>query len=110
MTYAHGPEVVGFVAYLLFPRSLVGVQFAWDYMTPQLSLGSVSTYQEVMIAQREGCRHYYMMGGYEVASVYKADVAGFEWWTGREWSQDRGQYLDLCARDSHIILENHGHL
>jgi hypothetical protein len=110
LIYSHGGEVVGFVAYLLFSRSLVGVQFAWDYMTPQLSLGSVSTYQEILIGRREGCRHYYMMGGYEVVSAYKADVAGFEWWTGQCWSQDRALYLDLCARDSHILLENHDYL
>lgn len=110
LTYRHEDVTVGFVAYLIYPRSFVGVQFAWDYMTPQLSLGSASTYHEIRVARREGCRHYYMMGGYEVASAYKADLEGFSWWTGREWSEDRALYLGLCERDSHIVVENHGHL
>jgi hypothetical protein len=110
ITFSHNNKVVGFIAYLLFQRSFVGVQFAWDYETPQLSLGSVSTYLEVEIARREGCQHYYMMGGYEVDSAYKAQLGGFEWWTGQVWSQDRSIYLELCSRDSRIILENHGHI
>jgi arginyl-tRNA--protein-N-Asp/Glu arginylyltransferase len=109
--YFSNRKLVAFSLIKLYDSNNIdALQFAWDYETPQLSLGSVSTYLEVEIARREGCQHYYMMGGYEVDSAYKAQLGGFEWWTGQVWSQDRSIYLELCSRDSRIILENHGHI
>lgn len=110
LTYEKDEEVIGFVAYLFYSRSLVGVQFAWDYQEPKLSLGSVSTYQETILAQELGCRHYYLMGGYENDSIYKSQNPGFEWWTGASWSKDVETYQALCYRDTRIILENNANI
>jgi hypothetical protein len=110
LTFEKNEEAIGFVCYLLYPHSFVGVQFAWDYQEPGLSLGSVSTYQETILAQELGCRHYYLMGGYEDDSIYKSRNPGFEWWTGTSWSKDVVAYEALCHRDTDIILENHVHL
>jgi hypothetical protein len=34
--------------------------------------------------------------------MYKADIDGFEWWTGMEWSRDVKRYKELCRRDSKV--------
>lgn len=102
LNYQANERIVAFLAYLIYPQSFVGVQFAWDYADPKLSLGSVSTYVEAMLARSNGCRWYYVMGGYENASAYKANHEGFQFWTGKEWSEDRELYAQLCARDSKI--------
>ena len=102
LTYKHAAELVAFLAFLRYERSFIGVQFAWDYATPGLSLGSVSTFVEALLARSCGCRWYYVMGGYENASAYKANHEGFQFWTGKEWSEDRKLYSELCVRDSRI--------
>lgn len=49
----------------------------------------------------------YIGQGYEESSIYKANIPGFEWWTGSEWSINKEQYINLCKRDSslHNIIE-----
>ena len=44
----------------------------------------------------------YLGFGYEKSCIYKADYAGFEFWTGEEWSDDIERYKFLCERDSNI--------
>ena len=44
----------------------------------------------------------YLGPGYERSSIYKADIPGFEWWTGKEWSSDKEVFKDLCKNDSTI--------
>ena len=104
--YFYESELIGFVCYKLFKKSFVGVQFAWDYKKPQLSLGNVSTLIETTLAKKSGCIYYYMMGGYEECCIYKSELKGFEWWTGKEWSKDKKLYHDLCRRDSAIEIKN----
>lgn len=104
--YFHESKLIGFVCYKLFKRSFVGVQFAWDYEKPQLSLGTISTLIETTLAKKSGCIYYYMMGGYEECSVYKSELDGFEWWTGKEWSKDKKLYVNLCRKDSAIAIKN----
>lgn len=78
------------------------VLFAWDYANPALRLGQRSLEHELAWAQQQGYRYVYMGPGYEKINRYKADVQGFEWWTGSAWSKDRDQYVKLCDRDSRI--------
>jgi len=78
--------------------------FAWDYSQPHTRLGSRSLEHEIAWAKREGYEYVYLGPGYERSSLYKADIQGFEWWTGQEWSQDTDQYRQLCKRDSKIKL------
>jgi hypothetical protein len=104
--YFYESNLIGFVCYKLFKKSFIGVQFAWDYEKPSLSLGNISTYIETTLAKRSGCIYYYMMGGYEDCSIYKSELEGFEWWTGKEWSVDKKEYEYLCKRDSLIEIKN----
>jgi hypothetical protein len=76
--------------------------FAWDYRDPDLHLGSRSLEHELAWAKAQDYTYVYMGPGYERMNRYKADVVGFEWWTGREWSRDLDQYRWLCDRDSKI--------
>jgi hypothetical protein len=82
--------------------SIESVLFVWDYANPESHLGLKSLRAEIAWAKEKGHKYFYMGPGYEKNSIYKADVDGFEWWTGREWSQDRDEYIWLCKRDSKI--------
>ena len=78
--------------------------FVWDYSLPASRLGSRSLEHEIAWAKRKGYEYVYLGPGYERSSIYKADIQGFEWWNGREWSTDADQYRRLCKRDSKIKL------
>lgn len=104
--YFYESKLIGFVCYKLFKKSFIGIQFAWDYEKPQLSLGNISFFIESTLAKRSGCIYYYVMGGYEECCLYKSEIDGFEWWTGKEWSKDKELYQNLCKRDSLIEIKN----
>ena len=53
-------------------------------------------------AKNKKLRYLYLSAGYEVASKYKADYKGFEWWTGSNWSKDKELYRKSCDADSRI--------
>lgn len=75
-------------------------QFVWDYCDPHINLGINSLHHEIAWAKEEGYRYVYLGPGYERSSRYKADLIGFEWWTGKEWSNDAEKYAYVCKRDS----------
>lgn len=108
--YFHEEKLIGFLCFKLFNRSFIGIQFAWDYEKPSLSLGSVSTLLEATLAMQSGCIYYYMMSGYENCCIYKSDLQGFEFWTGKEWSKDKELYINLCKRDSSIEIKENGNI
>lgn len=83
-------------------KNIESVLFAWDYRDPSSHLGLKSLRSEIAWAKKQGYQYFYMGPGYEKNSIYKADVDGFEWWTGSAWSQDRDEYIWLCKRDSRI--------
>ena len=74
--------------------------FVWDYSLPATKLGTRSLEHEIAWAKQAGYEYVYLGPGYERSSVYKADMQGFEWWTGDVWSLDVDQYRWLCRRDS----------
>lgn len=76
--------------------------FAWNYQNPKLHLGIRSLEHELAWAKNLGHQYMYLGPGYETCSVYKSRVAGFEWWTGAEWSTDTEHYAWLCDRDSAV--------
>jgi hypothetical protein len=98
-------------------ESIESVQFVWDYSNPSSHLGLHSLRHELAWAKEIGYEYFYMGAGYEKNSIYKSDIDGFEWWTGREWSTDKDEYIYLCKRDSkisschqiHIALANLQH-
>ncbi len=76
--------------------------FAWNYARPRLHLGIRSLEHELAWAKSLGYKYMYLGPGYESCSVYKSRIAGFEWWTGSEWSQDTEHYAWLCDRETAI--------
>jgi len=82
--------------------TIESVQFVWDYSNPSSHLGLHSLRHEISWAKDSGYEYFYMGAGYEKNSIYKSDIDGFEWWTGRDWSIDKDEYIYLCKRDSRI--------
>lgn len=83
-------------------KSIESVLFVWDYRNPETHLGLKSLRHEIAWAKLQGYEYFYIGPGYEKNSIYKADIDGFEWWTGSAWSSDVEWYTWLCKRDSKI--------
>ena len=76
-----------------------------------IPISDITLDMEISWAQDNYVRHFYMGSGYEQSSEYKANYAGFQWWTGTRWSTDKRQYRKLCRRDSRIeTLKDVGNL
>ena len=98
---------VAFTEIAPFNKNLVTGQFAWNYHDPKVGLGSYATLYEIDWAIKNGFDKYYLSFAYEVTSSYKSKYAGFEFWTGREWLDDKNIYKKLCEEDTNIKnLEN----
>lgn len=93
---------VAFTKFVHYKGGLESQITAWNYHEPKLSLGKKIIDLEIAIARDLELPHLYIGQGCELGSVYKADIPGFEWWTGAEWSTDRDRYKQLCARDSNV--------
>ena len=121
--YYQNNEIVAFTKMQFYPilmqtgyqvwpyKGIETYMFAWDYANPELRLGEATLQHEIAWAKRyknpdgggdQGYEYLYTGPGYERSSIYKADVDGFEWWTGMEWSKDVKKYKQLCKRDSKI--------
>ena len=121
--YYQNNEIVAFTKMQFYPipmqtgyqvwpyKGVETYMFAWDYTNPELRLGEVTLQHEIAWAKKyknpngggdQGYEYLYTGPGYERSSIYKADVDGFEWWTGMEWSKDVKKYKELCRRDSKI--------
>jgi arginyl-tRNA--protein-N-Asp/Glu arginylyltransferase len=84
------------------PHAIETTLFVWDYSLPQTRLGQLSLQHEIAWAKDQGYDYVYLGPGYERSSLYKADITGFEWWNGDEWSTDVEEYRRLCKRDIKI--------
>jgi hypothetical protein len=84
------------------PKAIETCLFVWDYSKPATKLGNTSLQHEIAWAKQQGYEFVYLGPGYERSSLYKADIVGFEWWNGAEWSTDVDQYRWLCRRDSKL--------
>ena len=105
LSYYYNHKLVGYSAIEHYDTALVATQFVWDYAEPSLSLGKVAQLYECETAKALGCKHVYILGGYEQCCLYKSDFYGFEWWTGTEWSTDKELYKKLCLRDEAAKVE-----
>lgn len=83
-------------------KSLISYQFCWDYGNPDLSLGKFSTYIEIDFALNNNLQNVYLGPSYESNSIYKSHYRGFEFWTGRKWSDDKEAFKYLLDRDSKL--------
>lgn len=88
-------EVVG--------ESLLAHQFIWNYHNPKLGFGSYATYVERKFAEEMKLKYLYLGPSYETAGTYKSKYSGFEFWTGRKWSDDIETYKKLLAKDEELI-------
>jgi arginyl-tRNA--protein-N-Asp/Glu arginylyltransferase len=98
-------ELVAISFYKVFENQFVAYQFIWDYENPKLSLGSVAQMIECETAKLLNCEYVYLLGGYEMCCLYKSNYSGFEFWTGKEWSNDIELYRNLVERDEKIKIE-----
>jgi len=84
------------------PQAIETALFVWDYSLPATKLGSRSLEHEIAWAKQAGYEYVYLGPGYERSSLYKANIQGFEWWTGDIWSTDIEEYNRLCKQDSKL--------
>ena len=78
----------------------VAPQFAWDYSNPALGLGSLNKFFQFRLLKDLGVSHLYLGNSYELSSLGKMKWPGFQWWTGRVWSDDRDLFAFLLERES----------
>ena len=81
-------------------RDLAGLESVVHANT--IPISDITLDLEIEWASNNFVRYFYMGSGYEQSSEYKANYAGFQWWTGTRWSTDKRQYRKLCRRDSRI--------
>ncbi len=97
---------VDFVAWsklrLYTEDALEAVLFTWNYKKPELKVGINSLKHELAWAKEKGFKYMYLGPGYESGSIYKANIDGFEFWTGKEWRTNKDEYIKLCKRDSKL--------
>lgn len=103
--YVYNSEIVAFAFYKVIEDAYLGIEFAWDYEQPNLSLGHVNVYYNSLFARFKRCKYIYLSSGYESCSIYKSQYPGFEWWRGYEWSKDIELYKQLCLRDDQIKID-----
>jgi hypothetical protein len=103
--YVYNNEIVAFAFYKVIEDAYLGIEFAWDYEQPNLSLGHINIYYNSLFAKFKRCKYIYLSSGYESCSIYKSQYPGFEWWRGYEWSKDVELYRQLCLRDDQIKIE-----
>ena len=90
-------------------RDLAGLESVIHANT--IPISDITLDLEIEWASNNFVRYFYMGSGYEQSSEYKANYAGFQWWTGTRWSTDKRQYRKLCRRDSRIeTLKDVGNL
>lgn len=103
MAYHHNGDFVAWTKLRHYTAQAIETTlFVWDYADPATKLGQRSLEHEIAWAREEGYEYVYLGPGYQRSSLYKADMQGFEWWTGREWSKDLDRYRYLCKQDSRI--------
>jgi arginyl-tRNA--protein-N-Asp/Glu arginylyltransferase len=106
--YVYNGEIVAFAFHKVIEDAYLGIEFAWDYEEPKLSLGHVNVYYNSLFARFKRCKYIYLSSGYESCSIYKSQYLGFEWWLGYQWSTDVEMYRELCKRDDEIKIEAEG--
>ncbi len=85
-----------------YGKSIDNWQFAWDYAQPNLHLGQFSLYHEIHQAHEKNYKWYYLGGGYDNSCRWKTNLPGFEWWTGKEWSKDTGEFTMHIKADCFV--------
>lgn len=103
--FRYNNEIKGYTFSSLYKESMVSHEFIQDFSCKNISLGSVSQHYECMAAKNLNKKYVYIMGGYEKTCLYKCNFYGMEWWTGKEWSNDKNIFSKLCERDERIEIQ-----
>jgi hypothetical protein len=106
--YVYNNEIIAFSFNKIVGDSLLGVEFAWDYAEPKLSMGHINVYYNTIYAKFNRCKYFYLSSGYESCSIYKSSYPGFQWWTGQSWTDDVETYKELCRRDDRLQIQCDG--
>jgi hypothetical protein len=97
--YLRSNEIVAFSCHHIYDKAKVISQFCWDYAEPRLGLGIYSLHVEIENA-KENNNYVYMGLSYGDCSLYKKDICGFEFWTGREWTDDTALYEKMVTQET----------
>lgn len=102
ITIRKNNTLVGFSKMVKYYNSIETQYTIIDYKEPKLSLGRKIVDYEVYFAKELGYTHLYIGCGYGLGGKYKSNFKGFEYWTGKEWSNNTIEYCRLCERDQSI--------
>ena len=97
--YSHDDNVHAWSLSTKYGQSLENWQFAWDYHRPELKIKKTHLDYELRQAHQKNYNYFYMAEGYDASCEWRADVPGFEWWTGSEWSLDNDRFAYLCVAE-----------
>ena len=100
--YWHNDKIVAYTQLTRYGNAVVAGEFAWDYETPELSLGTFAQNFEGEMYRSMRFLYYYSSYAYERVCEYKSHYYGFEWWTGREWSRNKELFRELLNKDSEV--------
>jgi len=103
ITYSKNGKLIAFsVLEEVGLKSVVALQFAWDYEDPDLGVGYINKLYQFRLMKDRSRRYMYLGNSYERPSLGKSDYAGFEWWDGRKWSGDISLFRFLLEKESDI--------
>ena len=68
--YWHNDKIIGYTQLTRYKKSVVAGEFAWDYETPELSLGTVAQNFECALYRDMRYLYYYSSYAYENVSLY----------------------------------------
>jgi len=95
-------DLVAFSSFEVYPESICGLQFAWNYSHRKLCLGFLEKSILADLHKMEGKKYYYLGMSYGKECSYKKRFHGFEFWTGREWKTSVKEYERACLNDSKV--------
>tara|TARA_Y100001938_G_scaffold37922_1_gene52340 strand:+ start:24006 stop:24881 length:876 start_codon:yes stop_codon:yes gene_type:complete len=95
-------DLIAFSCFEIFGDSIFGCQFAWNYRHPKLSLGKMQISFIHDYALKNDIKYIYLGLCYGKQCVYKAGFKSFEYWTGKDWLNDKDRYIKMCESDSAV--------
>ena len=98
-------DLIGFSVWTTYRKSLDNWQMAWNYADFKLQLGKYSLWHEILHAHELGYEWFYLGASYDKSCKWKASIPGFEWWDGKEWSDNKDTYKDAIQKDISFKIE-----
>lgn len=102
IVFSYKEKPIAFSIQDVIGNSAVALQFCWDYVNPELGIGTINKYVQLELMKELGVEYMYLGTSYEKNSIKKADYPGFQWWNGRHWSSDKDSYILLCENETRV--------